>query len=585
MLYKEIKKIWEKLALRRKRHLKLLVIFMIFTAFFEILSISAVLPFLAAITDPSIVLEYALVRDILNLLNIKTESDFLFIFTISFCIAAILAAVMRLTLLYLSSKLSYMIGAEIGIEIYNKTLYQPYQVHAKRNSSDVISVISVKVQMIIVNVLAAILSMITSLILALTIISFLILLNPTIAISVIIFFGALYTLLTYLTRKEINRGGQIIADESTKIVKTLQEGLGGIRDIILDGTQNFYIDIYSKSEINLRKAQIKNQVVRESPRFVMEGIAMVGIASLAYVITGDDGVSKALPLLGAVAIGSQRLLPLIQNGYNSLIKLRGSLAAIQDIAKFLNQEKLDHLADADNTDKLEFIRHIVLKNISFSYLNNGPKIFDGLDIKISKGTRIGFVGKTGSGKSTLIDIIMGLLEPINGNVIIDNTMINQTNLKSWQNNIAHVPQHIYLSDESITNNIAFGLSKEDIDTQKVKKAADQAKISETIETMPEKYDTKIGERGIRLSGGQRQRIGIARALYKGADLIVLDEATSALDSNTEKEIMDIFNNLGRDITLLIIAHRISTLRGCHKIYEVKDGSIHEVKFSNLENRS
>ncbi len=558
---------------------------MIFTAFFEILSISAVLPFLAAITDPSIVLEYALVRDILNLLNIKTESDFLFIFTISFCIAAILAAVMRLTLLYLSSKLSYMIGAEIGIEIYNKTLYQPYQVHAKRNSSDVISVISVKVQMIIVNVLAAILSMITSLILALTIISFLILLNPTIAISVIIFFGALYTLLTYLTRKEINRGGQIIADESTKIVKTLQEGLGGIRDIILDGTQNFYIDIYSKSEINLRKAQIKNQVVRESPRFVMEGIAMVGIASLAYVITGDDGVSKALPLLGAVAIGSQRLLPLIQNGYNSLIKLRGSLAAIQDIAKFLNQEKLDHLADADNTDKLEFIRHIVLKNISFSYLNNGPKIFDGLDIKISKGTRIGFVGKTGSGKSTLIDIIMGLLEPINGNVIIDNTMINQTNLKSWQNNIAHVPQHIYLSDESITNNIAFGLSKEDIDIQKVKKAADQAKISETIETMPEKYDTKIGERGIRLSGGQRQRIGIARALYKGADLIVLDEATSALDSNTEKEIMDIFNNLGRDITLLIIAHRISTLRGCHKIYEVKDGSIHEVKFSNLENRS
>ena len=290
MLYKEIKKVWTYLAVRRKRHLKLLVVFMIFTAFFEILSISAVLPFLAAITDPSIVLEYEIVKNILNIFNIKTESDFLFIFTISFCIAAILAAVMRLILLYFSSKLSYMIGAEIGIEIYNKTLYQPYQIHAKRNSSDVISVISVKVQMIIVNVLAAILTMITSLILAMTIISFLILMNPIIALSVIIFFGALYSLLTYLTRKEINRGGQIIADESTKIVKTLQEGLGGIRDIILDGTQDFYIDIYSKSEISLRKAQIKNQVVRESPRFVMEGIAMVGIATLAYLITGDDGV-------------------------------------------------------------------------------------------------------------------------------------------------------------------------------------------------------------------------------------------------------------------------------------------------------
>ena len=555
---------------------------MIFTAFFEILSISAVLPFLAAITDPSIVLEYEIVKNILNFFSIKTESDFLFIFTLSFCIAAILAAVMRLILLYFSSKLSFMIGAEMGIEIYNKTLYQPYQVHAKRNSSDVISVISVKVQMIIVNVLAALLTMITSLILALTIISFLILMNPLIAISVILFFGVLYALLTYLTRKEINRGGQIIADESTKIVKTLQEGLGGIRDIILDGTQNFYLDLYSKSEINLRKAQIKNQVVRESPRFVMEAIAMVGIATLAYLITGDDGVSKALPLLGAVAIGSQRLLPLIQNGYNALIKLRGSLAAIQDIAKFLSQEKLDYLADVNNKDKLEFVRNIELKEIEFSYTESGLKVFDGINLEISKGSKIGFVGKTGSGKSTLIDIIMGLLEPVQGSIFIDKTEINKKNLKSWQNNIAHVPQHIYLSDESITNNIAFGLSKEDIDISKVKEAAEQAKIAETIEKMPKKYDTKIGERGIRLSGGQRQRIGIARALYKGADLIVLDEATSALDNTTEKEIMDIFNNLGKGITILIIAHRVSTLTDCNKIYEIKDGLINEVKFSSLD---
>ena len=177
---------------------------------------------------------------------------------------------------------------------------------------------------------------------------------------------------------------------------------------------------------------------------------------------------------------------------------------------------------------------------------------------------------------------MGLLEPVQGSIFIDKTEINKKNLKSWQNNIAHVPQHIYLSDESITNNIAFGLSKEDIDISKVKEAAEQAKIAETIEKMPKKYDTKIGERGIRLSGGQRQRIGIARALYKGADLIVLDEATSALDNTTEKEIMDIFNNLGKGITILIIAHRVSTLTDCNKIYEIKDGLINEVKFSSLD---
>ena len=308
---------------------------------------------------------------------------------------------------------------------------------------------------------------------------------------------------------------------------------------------------------------------------------MVGIAILAYLITGDDGVSKALPLLGAVAIGSQRLLPLIQNGYNALIKLRGSLAAIQDIVRFLSQEKLDYLVDINNKDKLEFVRNIELKEIEFSYTESGLKVFKGINLEISKGNKIGFIGKTGSGKSTLIDIIMGLLEPIQGSIFIDKTKINKKNLKSWQNNIAHVPQHIYLSDESITNNIAFGLSKEDIDISKVKEVAEQAKIAETIEKMPKKYDTKIGERGIRLSGGQRQRIGIARALYKGADLIVLDEATSALDNTTEKEIMDIFNNLGKDITVLIIAHRVTTLTDCDKIYEIKDGSINEVKFSSL----
>lgn len=583
MLYQEIKKLWLHISIRRKRHLKLLILFMILTAFFEIVSIGAVLPFLAAMTDPSLILDYEVVKNILYSINVKTESDFLFVFTMAFCCAALLAAIMRLILLYVTSKLSYMIGAEMGINIYNKTLYQPYLVHAKRNSSDVISVISVKVQMIIVNVLAAILTMITTAILAITIIVFLISMSPLVAFLVILFFGAIYSMLTSFTRKKIIEGGQIISDESTKIVKVLQEGLGGIRDIILDGTQKFYSGLYSRSEIRLRKAQIKNQVIRESPRFLMEGIAMIGIAILAYSMSAENGVSKALPLLGAVAIGSQRLLPLLQNGYNGLIKLRGSLAAIEDVLKFLEQEERVLAKLSDNSQKLPFKDYIELKNISFRYLEDGPDILNGTELRIPKGSRFGFIGKTGSGKSTLIDIIMGLLEPGSGYIKVDGTELDSNNIKLWQNNIGHVPQAIYLSDESIAENIAFGMAKENIDMNRVKEAAGKAQISETIDAMPQKYDTKIGERGVRLSGGQRQRIGIARALYKKVDLIVLDEATSALDSKTEKEIMEIFQSLGTNVTLIMIAHRISTLKNCNKIIEVDQGNLKEVEYSKLKN--
>lgn len=583
MLYQEIKKLWLHISIRRKRHLKLLILFMILTAFFEIVSIGAVLPFLAAMTDPSLILDYEVVKNILYSINVKTESDFLFVFTMAFCCAALLAAIMRLILLYVTSKLSYMIGAEMGINIYNKTLYQPYLVHAKRNSSDVISVISVKVQMIIVNVLAAILTMITTAILAITIIVFLISMSPLVAFLVILFFGAIYSMLTSFTRKKIIEGGQIISDESTKIVKVLQEGLGGIRDIILDGTQKFYSGLYSRSEIRLRKAQIKNQVIRESPRFLMEGIAMIGIAILAYSMSAENGVSKALPLLGAVAIGSQRLLPLLQNGYNGLIKLRGSLAAIEDVLKFLEQEERVIAKLSDNSQKLPFKDYIDLKNISFRYLEDGPDILNGTELRIPKGSRFGFIGKTGSGKSTLIDIIMGLLEPGSGYIKVDGTELDSNNIKLWQNNIGHVPQAIYLSDESIAENIAFGMAKENIDMNRVKEAAGKAQISETIDAMPQKYDTKIGERGVRLSGGQRQRIGIARALYKKVDLIVLDEATSALDSKTEKEIMEIFQSLDTNVTLIMIAHRISTLKNCNKIIEVDQGNLKEVEYSKLKN--
>jgi ATP-binding cassette subfamily B protein len=575
----KIQKLWAKTKNRRRVQMKLLFLLMLVTAFFEILSIGSIIPFLAAITDPSIITKYDFIENILISLNINTQREFIKIFTIVFCIAAVLASFMRLILLYSSSKISHMIGAEFGFDIYKKTLYQPYSIHVTRNSSEIISVISVKVQMIIVNVISALLAIITSLILAITILSFLIYMNPYIAISVIIFFGSLYSLLTFLSRREVLRGGESIANEATQIVKTLQEGLGAIRDIILDGNHNLYRSIYEESELNLRKAQIKNQVIRESPRFIMEGIAMVGIACLAFFLTSDGGVSNALPMLGVVAIGSQRLLPLIQNGYNAIIKLRGSEATINDVLYFLEQQ--DPPSESKTNEILSLKSNISLESISFKYLDDGPEVINNLSLTIKYGERIGFIGETGSGKSTLIDLVMGLLSPLSGHISIDGKILNQTNLRKWQNNIAHVPQSIYLSDQSIRENIAFGIPKNEIDFDRVLDASRKAEIHGFVKKMPNKYETKIGERGVMLSGGQKQRLGIARALYKDVSLMVLDEATSALDQMTENKIMNTFHNLEGTKTILMIAHRITTLKDCDRIFEISSNGAKEISYKYL----
>jgi ATP-binding cassette subfamily B protein len=366
---------------------------------------------------------------------------------------------------------------------------------------------------------------------------------------------------------------QIIARESTFVIKSLQEGLGGIRDVLIDGSQAAYCHIYRKADQPLRRAQGINSFINYGPRYAMEALGMLLIASLAFALAEQsEGIAKAIPVLGALALGAQRLLPVLQQAYSSWSSIRGGQASLQDALELLDQP-LPEYADQPPAKPMPFLQEISLKQISFRFSQQTPWVLKNLNLTIAKGGRVGFVGVTGSGKSTLLDIVMGLLQPTSGVLEIDGQAVAPTNHRAWQARIAHVPQAIFLADSSIEENIAFGVPKEQIDRVLVRQAAQQAQIADIIETWPKQYQTFVGERGIRLSGGQRQRIGIARALYKQADVIIFDEATSALDNETEQAVMQAIESLGRELTILLIAHRLSTLQGCDIIYRLDQGSV------------
>lgn len=559
----------------RKRRYQFICLFllMLVASFAEIASIGAVLPFLGALTAPESIYENAIAQPIILFLGLTSPNEILFPFTLIFCFTALLAGFMRLLALWVSTRITYAVGHEISISIYKKTLYQPYQIHTQRNTSEIINGILTKTNSSISVIMNAF-TLISSVIMLFFIMIALFTIDPKIAILVFGGFGLIYFFISWFFNSRLIDDGKQIAIKSTRLIKSLQEGLGGIRDILIDSSQSTHHKIYQEADLPLRRSQGTINIIGGSPRFLIEALGMILIAGFAYFLSLTSGsFLNAIPVLGAMALGAQRLLPVLQQGYAAWSTMNGGKANLVDTLILLNQSLPDYAKYPEAIDKLPFMKNISIKNISFGYNKDIPLVLKNINIEIQKGDRIGFIGSTGSGKSTLLDIIMGLLEPTEGVLQIDGTTINQENNRSWQGNIAHVPQTIFLTDSTIEENIAFGIPNDEIDKNKVIEAAKQAQIFDFIETLPDKYQTSVGERGVQLSGGQRQRIGIARALYKEADIIIFDEATSALDSKTEEEVMRSIEELGKGLTILIIAHRITTLKNCSQIIELKNGEV------------
>jgi ATP-binding cassette subfamily B protein len=569
-------RLWRHISPRRRVQLAILFILMVVAAFAEVLSIGAVLPFLSVLTAPDQMFSSHLAQPVIHQFGLQEPDQLLLLLTIVFAAGALISGALRLILLWAQTRLSYAIGADFSMSIYRRTLYQPYSVHVSRNSSVVIAGISNKANGVVGTTILPLLTIVNSTLMLTSILAAVLAIEPAIAISSVAGFGFIYVVVILITRKALTRDSQSISQDLNQVVKALQEGLGGIRDVLIDGTQATYCDIYRKADMPLRRAQARIAIIGASPRYAIEALGMVLIAALAYfLVNRPSGMTAAIPVLGALALGAQRLLPVLQQAYSSWTLMRGGHASLRDTLDLLDQPLPAH-ATAAAPEPMPFQSAIELCDLSFRYAAQAPWVLQNLNLKIPKGARVGFIGTTGSGKSTLLDIIMGLLSPTTGSIAIDGVVVTSENHRAWQAHIAHVPQAIFLADATIAENIAFGIPAEQIDIGRVRQAAERAQISVTIESWSDQYNTMVGERGVRLSGGQRQRIGIARALYKRADVIVFDEATSALDNETERAVIQAIEALGEEVTMIIVAHRLTTLRNCTQIVVLSQGGIARV---------
>jgi len=490
-----------------------------------------------------------------------------------FVAGALLASAIRLAVVSVSTRLTVAVGADFSAEAYERTLYQPYSTHLSRNTSDIMSGVLHKVEAIVAGMFSPLQIALGSVVTMLALTCGLIIIDPVVALVAIVGIGGGYITVTWVFRARLNRNSHRIAREQTLVVKAIQEGIGGFRDVLIDGTQAVFLDQFRNSDKPMRNAQGSNTIIQQAPRIIMEGIAMVLVAVVAVFLSGNPGgIAGGLPILGALALGGQRLFPLYQQCYTAVTTVMGYRSVLTVAFEILDQPMPETIG-LPVPEPLELRQEIKCKNLRFRYTEHGPWVINGVDLTIAKGTCVGVVGTTGCGKSTLLDVLMGLLEPVEGTVLVDGQMLEGNRLRAWQRSIAHVPQHIFLADASLTENIAFGVAAKNVNMERVHEVAGRAMITEFIDSEPTGYSTVVGERGIRLSGGQRQRIGIARALYKQANILIFDEATSALDNQTEQAVMHSLADLGREVTIVIVAHRLSTLQDCDEIVEMNRGQV------------
>ena len=573
--------LWKHIRERRRRQFYLLLILTIMSSFSEMLSLGAIFPFISIIMEPNKVLTSPILAKIFHWLEIASSLELIMLLSILFAILVVFSGTLRLLLMWVNIRLGNAIGTDLGIDIYRKTLYQPYCVHVARGSNEIISSITQKVNAA-TTVIVAVVTFITNVSLFIAIWITLLVIDPIISMVATAGFGMAYLIIASNTRRRLVQNSRVIAQQQTNVLKSLQEGLGAIRDVLLDGVQEVYSNIYNRAAVELQRANSENSFISQFPRYFIESLAMVLFAFLVLMMSRrPHGLIHVLPILGVLALGAQRLLPLMQMIYGNWSVIAGSRAALLDVIELLNQ-KLPETADQPEPLPLIFNHEIKFHQVSFRYEDSTPWVLDKINLVIPKRARIGIIGSTGGGKSTTLDLLMGLLEPTLGQLQVDGQAIDMSNRRAWQCTIAHVPQSIFLSDSTIAENIAFGVMPEKIDRQRVREAAKQAKAHQFIESSLHGYDTFVGERGVRLSGGQRQRIGIARALYKRASILCFDEATSALDNNTEHEVMEAVDGLDANLTLIIIAHRLTTLKNCTHIVQLEGGKIKHIgAYSNI----
>ena len=561
------------LSRRRKRQLALLFALMLLSSLSETVSLGALFPFLGALSNAEKLLANPRWQPLLSLADIESTLQLVTGFAVAFIATIVLAAGLRILALTARTRLAAAIGSDISCQIYRNTLQQPYRFHVQHNSSDLIQMVTVDTNRLVTNVLNPLLTLLMDGLLVPILVGALILIDGRIAMSAGAILGGTYAVIYRTRRRLLYRNSQVITQAGQRRIKAVQEGIGGIRDVLLSNTQDYFLYTYQDAESSLKRAKATNLLVATTPRHVIEAIAMTAIALLALTLRRDGDFSQVVPVLGSLALGAKRLLPALQGVFSAFATVQGARASLTRVLTSLQRPVDPLLMLPPPAEPMVLEKELHLEHVWFRYSDDTNWVLQDLNLSITARTTVGFVGSTGSGKSTTVDLIMGLLQPQKGMIWVDGQPLEGERLRQWQQGIAHVPQSIFLADATIAENIAFGMPKKQIDFEQVRKASQLAQIDQYIQKLPASYDTYVGERGIRLSGGQRQRIGIARALYKKVPVIVFDEATSALDNTTEEEVMKAINELSRQFTIILVAHRLSTVEKCDQIIELGQGTV------------
>lgn len=564
----------------------------ILMAFMELLGIASIGPFMALVADTQLLETNSILNSIYVASGVATHTEFLFIAGSFVLLMLGIASVLSVVTTWRLSLFAFSVGTEIGDRLYRYYLNKDWLFHASGSSAQLTKQIATEALRVTSFIILPLIQMNARVVLAIFISVGIFIYNPLIASVGVVLFVSGYVIIYKVIRKRIMLYGQHVSTTSTDRFRLMNEGFGGIKDVLLYDRSHEFVDQFQKSGKLLAHAQGVNTALSQAPRYLMELLAFGAMISLVLVLltTRDGNLSQVLPILAVYALAGFKLLPALQQIYGSVTTIRGNTAAFDAIKTDLLASLTLQNSKSSCTSNIDLAnaKNIRLSNVSFNYPNKQTAALSSLTIDIPVNATVGFVGESGSGKSTTIDLLLGLIKPDKGQLLIDKTVIDSDNISAWQQHIGFVPQSIFLSEGSIAENIAFGLSAEDISLKKVKKAVKLAHLDALVDSLPLGLDTKVGERGVQLSGGQRQRIGIARALYNDADILVFDEATSALDGITEKVIMDAIQELSGKKTIIMIAHRLKTVEKCDVIYlmeqgeVVEQGTYHELIKDNLK---
>ena len=571
-----IKKLLFLLTSSERKSAGLLLIMILIMAILDMIGVASILPFMAVLTNPSLIETNLILNNMFKISNkfgVEDNQQFIFALGVLVFLILIFSLTFKALTTYVQLRFTQMREYSIGKHFVEGYLHQPYSWFLDRHSADLGKNILSEVGAIVGGGIKPLIDLISKSVVTITLIILLILTDPKLALMISISLSTVYALIFFSIRSYLNLIGKKRLKNNELRFTSISEAFGALKEIKVGGLEQTYIKQFSDSAKAYAQTNASSALISQLPRFFLEAIAFGGIMLIIlYMMTETGSFNNALPIISLYVFAGYRLLPAIQQIYKSFTVLTFAGPAID---KMYDEKKNLKISNANYEKKfLNFNKSITLSNIHYNYPNSSRTALKGISLTIPAKTTVGLVGPTGSGKTTMVDIILGLLEAQKGTLEIDGKIITQQNTRSWQQSIGYVPQHIYLSDNTIASNIAFGVEPQEFNQIAIERACKIANLHEFVmDELPKKYLTTVGERGVRLSGGQRQRIGIARALYHNPKVLILDEATSALDDQTEKAVMDAIGNLSKDITIILIAHRLNTVKNCDIIFKLENGRL------------